>query len=49
MAFASISAPFFFVPEFPFDRNNSGLKILRWVSCPLPQIGVMPINWGLSL
>ena len=30
MAFLSISAPLF-LPVFPLDRNNSGLKILRWV------------------
>jgi hypothetical protein len=30
MAFPSVSAPHF-VPVFPSDRNNSGLKIWRWV------------------
>ena len=38
-----------FVPAFPLDRNNSGLKILRWVSDPLPQLGAMPIYWRLYL
>ena len=30
---------FFFVPAFPLDRNNSELKILRWVVAP-------SLNWG---
>jgi hypothetical protein len=34
MAFPSVSVPFF-VSAFPLDRNNSGLKILRWVGCPI--------------
>jgi hypothetical protein len=29
MAFVSVSVHFF-VPVFPLDRNDSGLKILRW-------------------
>ena len=34
-----------FVPAFPLERNNSGLKILRWVSGPIPQPGAVPIHW----
>jgi hypothetical protein len=37
MDFASVSAPFFFVPVFPLDSNISGLKFLRWAP---------PLNWG---
>jgi hypothetical protein len=33
MAFPSIFAPHF-VPVFPLDRSNSGIKFLRWVSAP---------------
>ena len=32
-----------FVPEFPLDRNNAGLKGLRWVNGPTPQLGAVPI------
>ena len=35
----------FFVPEFPFDRNNTGLKILRWVGGSIPQLGAMTMCW----
>ena len=38
-----------FVPAFPLDRNNSGLKFLRWVGVPISQLGAMPINWIWSL
>jgi hypothetical protein len=38
-----------FVPAFPLDRNNSGLKILRWVDGSIPQLGTMPIYWRWSL
>jgi hypothetical protein len=43
MAFPSVSA-LLFVPVFPLDRNNSGLKFWRWVSGPISQLGggVMP-------
>ena len=41
MAFSSVSAPHF-VPVFPLDRSNSGLKILRRVGVPIPQPGAMP-------
>jgi hypothetical protein len=27
-----------FVPTFPLDRDNSRLKILRWVDGPIPQL-----------
>ena len=38
VAFHSVSAPLF-VPVFPLAQNNSGLKILRWVGGPIPQLG----------
>jgi hypothetical protein len=38
-----------FVPVFPLDRNNSGLKNLRWMGGPIPQLGAMPIYWRWSL
>jgi hypothetical protein len=38
MAFPSVSAPLF-VPVFPLDRSNSGLKFWRWVGGPIPQLG----------
>ncbi|EDL41692.1 mCG148474 [Mus musculus] len=38
MAFPSVSA-LFFVPAFPLDRYNSGLKFLRWVGGPIPTGG----------
>jgi len=44
----SVSVPFF-VPVLPLDRNISGLKILRWVSVPIPLPGAMPICWRRSL
>jgi hypothetical protein len=37
MAFPSVSAHFFFVSAFPLDKNNYGLKILRWVGGSIPQ------------
>ena len=40
MAFPSVSVPLF-VPEFPLDRSNSGLKFWRWVWGPINQ-GAMP-------
>ena len=36
-AFPLVSAPFF-VPGFPLDRNNYGLKVLRWVGGPIPSL-----------
>ena len=48
MAFPSVSAPLF-VPVFPLDRSNSGLKFLRWVGGPIPQLGAMPNLWIWSL
>ena len=43
----SVSATFLVI-EFPADRNNSGLKFLRWVSGPFPQLGAMPVYLGCS-
>jgi hypothetical protein len=48
MAFPSVSVPFF-VSAFPLDRNDSGLKFLRWVGSPIPQLGAMPVYWRWSL
>jgi hypothetical protein len=48
MTFPSISVPLF-VPVFPLDRSNSGLKFLRWVGGPIPQLEAMPIHWIWSL
>jgi hypothetical protein len=44
------SAPLF-VPVFPFDRNNSGLKILRWMSGLISQLGAMSnyLRWSLQV
>ena len=33
----------------PLDRNNSGLKILRWVGGSIPQPGAMPKLWIWSI
>jgi hypothetical protein len=38
MTFPSVSV-LLFVPAFPLDRNNSGLKFLRWVGCPFLSRG----------
>jgi hypothetical protein len=32
-----------FGPVFPLDRNNSGLKMWRLVSDPIPQLRAMSI------
>jgi hypothetical protein len=47
----SFSLYFIFCPCFPLYRNNSGLKILRWVGCPVPPLGVMLIYlmWSLQV
>jgi hypothetical protein len=37
---------FFFIPEFPLDKNNSELKILRWRADPIPLLGTM---WSLQI
>jgi hypothetical protein len=43
VAFPSVSAPLF-VPEFTFDRRNSGiLEFLKWVGSP--QLGAVAIHW----
>jgi hypothetical protein len=34
---------------FPLDRNNSGLKFLRWIGGPIPPLGAMSIYWRWSL
>jgi hypothetical protein len=34
-----------FVPEFPLDNNNSGLKFLRLVGGPISQLRAMSIYW----
>ena len=46
--FPSASAPLF-VPAFPLDGDNSGLKIFRWVSGSILPLGVMSIYWRWSL
>ena len=38
----------FFVLTFPLGRNNSGLKILRWIGGPIPHLGAMSIYWTWS-
>jgi hypothetical protein len=43
MAFPPVSV-LLFVPVFPLDRSNSGLKFWRWVGSPIPQWG-MPNLW----
>jgi hypothetical protein len=48
MAFPLVSVPFFAL-VFPLDRNISGLKILRRVGRPIPQLEAMPIYWRWSL
>jgi hypothetical protein len=53
----SFSLCFIFVSAFPLDRtkclpldrDNSGLKILRWVGGPIPPLRVVPIYWRSSL
>ena len=48
MAFPSVSA-LVVIPAFPLESNSSGLKFLRWVGGPIPQLGAMPIYWRWSL
>jgi hypothetical protein len=38
-----------YVPEFPLDRDNSGLKILRGMDSPIPPLGAMSVFWRWSL
>jgi hypothetical protein len=38
MAFSSVSDPIF-VPAFPLNRNHPGLKFLRLLGVPNPQLG----------
>jgi hypothetical protein len=40
---SSVSAPLF-VHAFPLNKNNSGLKFLRWMGSPIPELGVVPIH-----
>jgi hypothetical protein len=53
MTFPSISAPFFsfFVSVFSVDRNNSELKILRWVCLSIPFLVAMSVKlrWSLQI
>ena len=49
MVFPSVSALHFAPPPFPLDRNNSGLKCLRWIGGPIPQLGAVPIHWIWTL
>lgn len=48
MAYSMVSATLFFY-KFPLDKNNSGLKFLRWVGGPIPQLRMEPIHWIWSL
>jgi hypothetical protein len=50
MDFLLVAAPFF-LPVFPLDRNNSGLKKLEdgWVAPASTGGGGMCIYWRLSL
>ena len=48
MAFPSVSTPLF-VPIFSLDKSNFGLKFLRKVGGPIPQLGVMSNLWIWSL
>jgi hypothetical protein len=34
-----------FVPAFPLDRDDSGLKVLRWVDAHILLLGAMSIDW----
>jgi hypothetical protein len=45
----SLCSIFFFVPAFSLDRNNSGLKILKWVGGLFPQMGPVSIYRRCSL
>jgi hypothetical protein len=59
MAFPLVSIPLF-VPVFPLDQSNYGLKFWRWVSGAIPQPGghAYPLSmvltgcpshlWGIS-
>jgi hypothetical protein len=48
LACPSVSVPLS-VPVFPLDRSISGLKILKCVGSPIPQLGAVPIYWRWSL
>jgi hypothetical protein len=39
----------FLDPAFPLDKNNYGLKFLRWVCDPHPSSGGLPIYWSWTL
>jgi hypothetical protein len=42
MPFPSVSA-LLFVPVFPLDRSNSGLKFWKWVGGPNPSTGSLTL------
>ena len=48
MVFSSDST-LLFILCYPVDRNNSRLKILRWVGGSIPQPGAMPKLWIWSI
>lgn len=48
MAFPSGFA-LLFVSVFPLEWSNSGLKFLRWVGGPMPQLGAIANIWIWSL
>jgi hypothetical protein len=48
MTFPSASASLFF-PVFSLDMHSPGLKILRWVCGPIPQLWSVPIHCICSL
>jgi hypothetical protein len=48
MAFPSVSV-LLFVPVFPSDRSNSGLKFWKWVGGPIPQLGEPYLTSGYGL
>ena len=39
----------FFDFEFPLDKNNSGLKILKWIGNLISQLVAVHIYWRWSL
>lgn len=47
----SFNLCYIFVPAFPLDRKNSGLKTLKTGGCPSASTGVMTIygRWSLQV
>jgi hypothetical protein len=45
----SFSLCFIFVPSFPLDKNNSGLKFFSWVGGLIYLLEAMFIHWRWSL